>query len=182
MVALPKARKVRARRRHLHEYVGSCGTPAAGPRHGGRPPRPAHHLAAAAAAAPRPARQRSAAAAARHAAPAPFRRTRLETEYAFRTAPRFGQRLAGPASRTQVLAFIGGLEYDIVVNARLWQSYYGAAVGFDVLDEQSFVEQTRSAGVGAGATASRRRRGARGAGLGRARAGLAYLSAQRRHP
>lgn len=52
MVALPEARKVSARRRHLDEHVGLCGDPAAGPRHGGRPPSPPHYLTAPA---PRPA-------------------------------------------------------------------------------------------------------------------------------
>lgn len=185
MVALPEARKVSARRRHVHEYFRSCGTPAAGPRHGGRPARPPHNLAAARAAAARAFTTRNsaaAAAAARHAAPTSLWRTRLETQNAFRATPRLRQRLAGPTPWAQIFAFIFWLEYDIVVNAGLRQSDDGAAVAFDVLDEQCFVEQTWGAGVWSRATGGRRRRGAGAAGLGRARAGLAYLSAQRRHP
>lgn len=73
MVAFPEAREVSARRRHLYVYVvvGSRA-PAAGPRHGGRPARPPHHRATAAARAPRPLR---------HAA-APPRPTRLQTQHA----------------------------------------------------------------------------------------------------
>lgn len=68
MVAFPEARKVSARRRHLYVNVGSCGGPAAGPRHGGRPARPPHHLAPAAPRVAAAARAR-AAATARQAAP-----------------------------------------------------------------------------------------------------------------
>lgn len=60
------------------------------------------------------------------------------------------------------------------------QSDDGAAVVFDVLHQQRFVEEAGGAPVRA--RAGRRRRRARRAGLGRARAGLAYLSAERRHP
>lgn len=72
MVAFPEAWEVSARRRHLHEYVGtgSCGDPAAGPSHGGRPAPPPHHLAAPAAS--RAAHRPAGAAAARHAAPWPL--------------------------------------------------------------------------------------------------------------
>lgn len=63
MVAFPEARKVSARRRHLHVNVGSCGAPAAGPRHGGRPARPPHHFAPAAPRVAAAARARAAATA-----------------------------------------------------------------------------------------------------------------------
>lgn len=49
-----------------------------------------------------------------------------------------------------------------------------------MLYQQRFVQQTWGASVRPGAR--RRRRRARRAGLGRARAGLAYLSAERRDP
>lgn len=88
MVAFPKAGEVCARR-HVGVDVGG-GDSAAGPRDGGRPPRPPHHLATAAGRATRllrTARTRPA----RQAAPAPrgpTRRSRRETQHALRASPR----------------------------------------------------------------------------------------------
>lgn len=180
MVTFPEAWEVCARRRHLHEYVRSCGDPAAGPRHGGRPPPPPHHLAAPAPRSSGTSRHRTAcAAAARLTAPRSVWTT-LEAQHAFWASPGLRKRFTCPPSRIQLLAFIIGSKYYIVINSRLWKSDDGAAIVLNVLYEERLVEETGSAAVRP--RAGRGRRWARRAGLGRPCAGLAYLSAQRRHP
>lgn len=124
MVAFPEARKVSARRRHFHKDFSSCGDPAAGPRHGGRPPAPPHYLAAPSArtTAPRPHRTTTAAA------PSPtglatarsLRRSSLETKFAFCTPPRLRQCFTCPTSRVQLFIFIIGSKHYVVVDTWCW--------------------------------------------------------------